>query len=38
MGGMAATESTKRLWLLVLEIAVGFIAVCALIIFLSVVL
>jgi eukaryotic-like serine/threonine-protein kinase len=38
MGGMAAVESTKRLWLLVLEIAVGFIAVCALIIFLSVVL
>ncbi len=38
MGGMAAAESAKRLWLLVLEIAAGFIAVCALIIFLSVVL
>ncbi len=38
MGGMAATESSKRLWLLILEIALGFIAVCALIIFLSVVL
>jgi len=38
MGGMAAAESTKRLWLLVIEIAAGFIAVCALIIFLSVVL
>ena len=29
MGGMAAAESAKRLWLLILEIAVGFIAVCA---------
>jgi len=38
MGGMAAVESTQRLWLLVVEIALGFIAVCALIIFLSVVL
>jgi serine/threonine-protein kinase len=38
MGGMAAAETTKRLWLLVIEIAAGFIAVCALIIFLSVVL
>jgi serine/threonine-protein kinase len=38
MGGMAAAETTKRLWLLVVEIAAGFLAVCALIIFLSVVL
>jgi eukaryotic-like serine/threonine-protein kinase len=38
MGGMAAANSSQRLWLLVLEIAGGFIAVCALIIFLSVVL
>jgi eukaryotic-like serine/threonine-protein kinase len=38
LGGMAAVNSVKRLWLLVLEIAVGFIAVCALIIVLSVVL
>ena len=38
MGGMAAVESTKRLWLLVVEIAAVFIAVCALIIVLSVVL
>jgi serine/threonine-protein kinase len=38
MGGMAAAHSAQRLWLLILEIAGGFIAVCALIIFLSVVL
>ncbi len=38
MGGMAATQSATRLWLLVLEIAGAFIGVCALIIFLSVVL
>jgi serine/threonine-protein kinase len=38
MGGMAAVESTKRLWLLVLEITGAFLAVCALIIVLSVVL
>ena len=38
MGGMAAAQSTQRLWLLILEIAAGFIAVCALIIVLSVVL
>jgi eukaryotic-like serine/threonine-protein kinase len=38
MGGMAAAHSAQRLWLLVLEIAGGFIAVCALIIFVTVVL
>jgi eukaryotic-like serine/threonine-protein kinase len=38
MGGMAAAQSTQRLWLLVLEIAGGFIAVVVLLVFLSVVL
>lgn len=38
MGGMAAAESAQRLWLLIAEIALGFIAVVALLIFLSVVL
>jgi len=38
MGGMAAVESTQRLWLLVLEIAGGFIAVVVLLVVLSVVL
>src|SRR5579859_6624203 len=38
MGGMAAIESTKRIWQLVALVAVGFIAVCALIIGLTVVL
>jgi eukaryotic-like serine/threonine-protein kinase len=38
MGGMAAAESAKRLWLLILEIVAIFLGVVALIIFLSVVL
>jgi serine/threonine-protein kinase len=38
MGGMAAAESSKRLWILMIEVAVGFVAIVALIIFLSVVL
>lgn len=38
MGGMAAVDSTKRLWLFTLAIAVGFIAIVAIIITLSVVL
>ena len=32
MGGMAAIESTKRVWQLIALVAVGFIVVCALII------
>jgi eukaryotic-like serine/threonine-protein kinase len=38
MGGMAAADSTKRLWIFALLVAAGFIAVASLIIFLSVVL
>jgi serine/threonine-protein kinase len=38
MGGMAAVDSSKSLWLLMLLVAVGFLAVCVLIVFLSVVL
>jgi len=38
MGGMAATEKAQRLWLLMGLVAVGFIAVCAIIITLSVLL
>ncbi len=38
MGGMAAAETTKRLWLLILAVAVGFIGVVALILTLTVVL
>jgi len=38
MGGMAAVESTKRIWQLIGMVAVGFILVCALIIGLTVVL
>jgi serine/threonine-protein kinase len=35
MGGIAAAESTKHMWLLVAIIAVGFLAVCAVIIVLT---
>ena len=38
MGGMAAVESTKRIWQLIGAVAVGFILVCALVIGLTVVL
>jgi serine/threonine protein kinase len=38
MGGMAAAESTKRLWILILLVAVGFIGVVALLLTLTVVL
>jgi serine/threonine-protein kinase len=38
MGGMAAVDSSKRLWLLMLLVGVGFLAACVLIVFLSVVL
>jgi eukaryotic-like serine/threonine-protein kinase len=37
MGGLAAAESGKRLWLLIAAIAGGFLAACALIILLTVV-
>ena len=38
MGGMAAVESTKRIWQLIAVVAVAFILVCALVIGLTVVL
>ena len=38
MGGMAAVESTKRIWLLIGVVALSFLLVCALIIGLTVVL
>jgi serine/threonine-protein kinase len=38
MGGMAASASTTRMWLTALAIAFGFIAVCAVIVVVSVVL
>jgi serine/threonine-protein kinase len=38
MGGMAAVDSTKRLWLVMVLVGVGFLAACVLIVFLSVVL
>jgi serine/threonine-protein kinase len=38
MGGMAAVDSTKRLWLLAAAISLGFIGVCAVIVLLSVLL
>ena len=38
MGGMAAVESSKRIWQLIGIVAVGFILVCALLIGLTVVL
>jgi serine/threonine-protein kinase len=38
MGGMAAVESTKRIWQLIAVVAVAFILVCALILGLTVVL
>ena len=38
MGGMAAVESTKRIWQLIADVALAFVLVCALIIGLTVVL
>ena len=38
MGGMAAVDSSKRLWLVMLGVALGFLALSSLIIYLSVVL
>ena len=38
MGGIAALDSSKRIWQLIAVVAVGFVLVCALIIGLTVVL